>query len=470
VVRRLPRPANPLRSLRELQAELPRLVLVLAAGNLVASFGFSLFFPFLTIYLVQELGASAAQAGLVIAAYSLCSIGSGIGGGWLADRIGRRPVLIGSISATALLVASMAFAGEIWQVAGIMLLLGSIDPAFPPASRAAVSDVVEEARRPRAFGVLAVANALGWIAGPVIGAGLASILGYPLLFGLSGVLVGAYSAILVLGLPETRPADDADGRVASAAAGPAGSSMRLLEGPASEASALPAAGLHGPGGQGAAGPRFPDPRAVERTRVFVTFLPLLAVIHALTFLWVTTLPIHAAGTLGLPTPTWGLLFGLNGLLIVLFQLRLAIATEHRSKPRVLAVSMALYAAGLALVTVLTPGTAALGLAVTILLVTAGEMLLLPIVPAFVAELSPRHRRGTFQGVALAAGGLGSAVGPPLAGYLLDTGATTQLWLGAAAMLGAVSLLLLLLARRTDRLAGDGNLQPGAPEVGLADSR
>ena len=185
-VRRRP---SPLASLRALLDEFPRVVLVLAAGDLVASFGFSLFFPFLTIYLVQTLGASAAQAGLVVAAYSVFSVFSGIAGGWLADRIGRRPVLIGSISCTAILVLSMALVTQVWHVALVMLLLGCIDPAFVPAARAAVADTVEEARRPRAFGLLSVANAIGWIAGPVIGAGLSSF-GYPLLFGVSGILVG----------------------------------------------------------------------------------------------------------------------------------------------------------------------------------------------------------------------------------------------------------------------------------------
>ena len=86
-------PPSPADALREFLAEFPRTVLVLASGDLIASFGFSLFFPFLTIYLVQDLGASAGQAGLVVAAYSLLSTVSGIGGGWLADRIGRRPVV-----------------------------------------------------------------------------------------------------------------------------------------------------------------------------------------------------------------------------------------------------------------------------------------------------------------------------------------------------------------------------------------
>ena len=417
------RRTSPLASLRALLDEFPRVVLVLAAGDLVASFGFSLFLPFLTIYLVQTLGASAAQAGLVVAAYSIFSVGSGIAGGWLADRIGRRPVLIGSISCTAILVLSMALATEVWHVALFMLLLGCIDPAFIPAARAAVADTVEEPRRPRAFGLLSVANAIGWIAGPVIGAGLSSF-GYPLLFGVSGVLVGCYSVIAFRWLPETRP------RAAK---------------PVPEDPVVSRV----PDPRGATGR--PDPAARLRLRVFAALLPLLAVTHGLTFLWVTTLPIYASVSLGLPTPLWGLLFGLNGLLIVLFQLRIATACERRSKPRVMAAAVSLYAVGLAPVALLSPSTAAVGLAMTIAVVTVGEMLIGPTVAAFVSDLSPVDRRGTYQGIALAAGSIGAGIGPPIAGYVLDQSHGQALWLVAAAILAVVAVGFVVLARWTNRL-------------------
>jgi MFS family permease len=83
------------------------------------------------------------------------------------------------------------------------------------------------------------------------------------------------------------------------------------------------------------------------------------------------------------------------------------------------------------------------------------MLLMPIVPAFVSDLAPANRRGAFQGVALAASGLGSGLGPPIAGFVLDAGQGAILWLGCAAVLGVVVLALLGLARQADRLAPVG---------------
>ena len=434
---RLPLPRRtrgPLAPLRDLLADFPRVVLVLAAGDLVASFGFSLFFPFLTIYLVQDMGAAASEAGLAVAAYSLFSVGSGLAGGWLADRVGRRPVLIGSVSMSAMLVASMALASEMWHVALVMVLLGCVDPAFLPAARAAVADTVEEARRPRAFALLGVVSAMGWIAGPVIGAGLSSF-GYPLLFGASGLLIGCYSLVAIRWLPETRPA------VMPEAASPA-----AADEPAGAAAVVTA----------------DDPDAPVRRLVFAAFLPLLGSTHALTFLWVTTLPIYAAGGLRLPTPAWGILFGLNGLIIVLFQLRVSTAVEGRSKPMLIAGSMLLYAAGLGLVVLLTPEIAFIGLAATITLITLGEILSTPVIPAFISDLSPIDRRGTYQGIAASAIGVGSAVGPPVAGLALDAAPGRALWLAVAALLLGLGAGYALLARYVAaHLPARGPAFPGA---------
>ena len=199
----------------------------------------------------------------------------------------------------------------------------------------------------------------------------------------------------------------------------------------------------------------PDRAAGLSRRIFLALLPLLAVAHGLTFLWVTTLPIYASVNLGLPTPLWGLLFGLNGLLIVVFQLRIAAACELRSKPRVMALAVCLYAVGLAPVAFLSPSTAVIGLAFTVSIVTVAEMLLMPVVAAFVSDLSPVARRGTYQGVALAAGSIGSGIGPPIAGYALDASHGEALWLVAAAILAVVALGFVVLATWTDRLPAAG---------------
>ena len=418
---------GPFGAFRELSREFDRAVLVLAIGDLVASFGFSLVFPFLTIYLTTVLGASATESGLVLGLYAVASIASNAAGGWLADRFGRRAVMIASITLTSVTVIAM---GQVHDLAGIALLtlmLGIVDPAFVPAARAAVADVVPESRRPRAYGLLGVAAAVGWIAGPSIGAGL-STLGYPVLFTVAGAVLLGYTAILLVGLPETRPM-----------AAPAGSPGMTVR----DVGTVPDRRLGG--------------RAARA--LFLPFLAIAVLIHGVSFQWVVTLPIHASRDLGVSTATWGLLFAFNGLLIVLFQLRVSTLTEGRAKPATMALGMAAYAlAYLVVVGAAMPGFTTVTLAGVVILATIGEMLVFPVEPAFVSDLSPFGSRGRYQGALGAAAGIGSGIGPPLGGLALDNLEGPVPWLIVAGCGAVAAMALVWLAARTRVVNGT----PGSP--------
>jgi len=417
---------GPVRTFREIRRDFDPLVLVLATGDLVASFGFALVFPFLTIYLVEKLGASATEAGLVVATYSVCSIISGVAGGWLADRVGRRPVMIVSVGLTAIVVALMGRAPDLPTITALTMVLGLVDPAFVPAARAAIADVVPVEKRARAYGLLNVAYAVGWIVGPAVGAGL-STLGYSLLFTVSGAFIGAYAIIAFFWLRETLPA------------------KRRAEGgppPTGSASETP------PTGVAAHDQTF----ARERVRAFVRFLPIAAVVHGVIFLWVTVLPIHVSRDFGVATGAWGLLFSLNGIMIAVFQLRISSAVEGRSKAGIMAAAVVVYAIGMLVVSALaTPLPVLPALAVAIVLFTIGEMLLFPTEPAFVSDLSPADRRGRYQGIFLAATGLGTALGPPIGGFVIDAAPGPPLWVLAAGVFLIAGAALAALDRRTRML-------------------
>jgi MFS family permease len=456
---------GPLGVFHELRHEYDRAVLVLAVGDLVASFGFSLVFPFLTIYLTAVVGASATEAGLVLGLYSIASMGSNAVGGWLADRFGRRVVMIGSITLTSLTIIAMGQAHDLEGLAVLTLALGVVDPAFVPAARASVADVVPEQRRQRAYGLLAVAASVGWIAGPSIGAGLAT-LGYPLLFTVAGAVLLGYTALLVVAFPETRPLTSgappsphrttapvprpSPHQTTASAAAPHDPQRAVL---------TPPEVVHGtilPGGpetldalgQPLAG-RAPVLRVPDARTLFLAFLPIAVLIHGTTFQWVVTLPIHASRDLGVSTATWGLLFAFNGLLIVLFQMRVSTLTERWAKPTTMALGMAAYALGyLAVVAAGLPGLTTLVLASVVILATIGEMLVFPVEPAYVSDLSPLTRRGRYQGAFGAAAGLGSGIGPPLGGLALDRLPGPLPWLLIAGTGIIASAALLWLAQKT----------------------
>jgi MFS family permease len=100
---------------RAWRTELPRVVLLLQAGNAFSWLGYGLILPFEIIYLHQFRGFSTATAGLVLGAI----LGAGtlvtLPSGALLDRFRAKPILIAANLASALGYAGLAFVNRPWQ-------------------------------------------------------------------------------------------------------------------------------------------------------------------------------------------------------------------------------------------------------------------------------------------------------------------------------------------------------------------
>src|SRR5262249_38834479 len=97
--RRLPLSARLARASRELNPQLPRTLWFYEAGVVVNAFGRGMTLPFVLIYLHNVRGLALGLAGLIAAAYAAASFAGSLAGGALADRVGARLVLIGSLAA-----------------------------------------------------------------------------------------------------------------------------------------------------------------------------------------------------------------------------------------------------------------------------------------------------------------------------------------------------------------------------------
>ena len=167
----------------------------------MAIFGFSFAFPFLSIFIAQDLhvatgrdldlwtAAAASASGLAMA------IASPIWG-VMGDRFGRKPMLIRSMVGGAITVGLMFLAQSPIQLVILRFLQGATSGTVA----AATALVAAETPRPRvgwALGVLTSAVALGGAIGPVVGGLAGSVVGLRLVFLGGGVLL-AGSLIPVL--------------------------------------------------------------------------------------------------------------------------------------------------------------------------------------------------------------------------------------------------------------------------------
>ncbi|HET9420656.1 MAG TPA: MFS transporter [Nocardioides sp.] len=389
---------------------LPGRVWIISLGILVNRVG--AFLPVFIVLYLTERGYSAGAAGLVLGVAGLGNMLGNAVGGYLTDRIGRRWTIVSSAVPTAGLTAAVPFLGPFPMIVVVVGLIGVTSQVYRPAAAAVLIDSVSTDRqRLAAFGVFRFAMNIGAALGGVIGGVLASS-SYVELFlanAIACLLFGLVMAVLLREAPQPRPDE-----------------------PDEEAPAERAAGY----------------RQALADRTLVRFLVMIVVAEFLYIQHSVGLPLHVSDV-GLSARDFGLLIGLNGLVVLVLELPITGVVSRYRLEYVLAIGNLLIGLGLALTGFMT----SMGLlAVTVLIWTLGEMMSTSVAQAYLGSLSPPHLVGRYQGLYGVAYTLGTGAGPLIGGAVYAI-APWALW----AMVAAAGLLCaqLCLPRR-DRRPGRGS--------------
>lgn len=197
-----------------------RLIAVVGVAHFASHF-FQLTLPPLFPLLRVEFGVGYAALGLVMSVfYGASAVGQSISG-FLVDRIGARPVLLGG---TAALAGGIMLAGFVASMSGLVaaaLVAGLGNSVFHPADYALFNTAIGTGRLGRAYSAHALAGALGYAAAP------ATIVALAAGFGWRGAVIGvgvtglAWLAVLAYqtrGLSALRRAEPAAQRTRDSAA------------------------------------------------------------------------------------------------------------------------------------------------------------------------------------------------------------------------------------------------------------
>jgi DHA1 family tetracycline resistance protein-like MFS transporter len=137
--------------------------------------GFGMILPLLPFY-AQELRATPFLIGVLFSSYSLAQLLFAPMLGRLSDRLGRRPVLLATVAASAGAHLLFALAGSF----PVLLLARSLSGAAAAnygIAQAYLADITPPEERSRAMGVIGAAFGLGFVIGPAAGGLLAHFLG-----------------------------------------------------------------------------------------------------------------------------------------------------------------------------------------------------------------------------------------------------------------------------------------------------
>ena len=146
----------------------PRLVLFLTV--FIHLLGFGLLLPVLPYY-AKTYGAGGLVVGLLSASFSLCQFFFAPVWGRLSDRVGRRPILLGSLVVTSLSYVVFGFAHSLWLLFASRILAG-IAGAVLPTAQTYIADTTSPEERTKGMGMIGAALGLGFTFGPAIGGAL----------------------------------------------------------------------------------------------------------------------------------------------------------------------------------------------------------------------------------------------------------------------------------------------------------
>ncbi|QLG40376.1 MULTISPECIES: MFS transporter [unclassified Paenibacillus] len=127
-----------------------------------------MYFPFITIYFSQSLGNHIA--GLLMTVPPLISIFGNILGGYLADKMGRRFVMLLGASIQAIMFVGFAVTGNDWISYISFIGIGLGGAVYGPASDAMVADLTPPQERRQVFATFITAKNIGAVLGPALGA------------------------------------------------------------------------------------------------------------------------------------------------------------------------------------------------------------------------------------------------------------------------------------------------------------
>jgi DHA1 family multidrug resistance protein-like MFS transporter len=173
----------------------------LLSGQLIMFTGISAIFPIAPLY-VQRHGGNSFDIALFIAGPLIANTIVQVPAGRLTDRLGRRPLLLGSRLAFALLSFGLfADAGPLWLLAVLRTMQGAASGAYVPALRASLVDLSGPEKRAERFAQLQACEMVGLLIGPFLG-GLIAIWRDSGVFGISGAAV-CLGLVAMRRVPET---------------------------------------------------------------------------------------------------------------------------------------------------------------------------------------------------------------------------------------------------------------------------
>jgi MFS family permease len=401
--------------LNNLASRYPQQFWLMFCGMFISTVGASMIWPFLMLYVSEKLQAPLTTVGgLVTLNAAIGVISSFFIGGPITDKVGRKGVMVFSLIANGLAYVAMSQASSLPAFAILMSVTGAVNPLYRVGGDAMMADLVPPEKRPDAYALLRLSNNVGVAIGPAVGGVLATA-SYSIAFYCAAAGMITYGLLLALFARETLPAEAAHAR----------------------ADAF--------GGYG----------KVVRDRRFMPFVGAMTLTQMCAALMWILMAVYAKKNYQVPENLYGLIPTTNALMVVLFQVAITQITKRHPPLKALTAGAVFYAVGV--------GSVALargfwGFWMSMVIMTVGELILMPTSSTYAASLAPADMRGRYMSIYGLSWSAASGIAPVMGGFMSDTLGPVTTWYGGF-VAGALSTAWFAALHRRPRSGGDFQQEP-----------
>jgi len=354
-------------------------------------------------------------AGIILGLFSIFGLIGSMVGGALTDKFGRRRLILFGLVFSALSTLSLGLVDTLAALYPLSIFVGLLSHLAMPAHQAMIADLLPEEKRSEGFGILRVVANMSWLIGPTIGGFVASR-SFFLLFVTDAIISCCVAVLFYLYMPETKSAPkarEARENILSTFAG----YFRVL-----------------------------------RDGAFMAFI-LAAILMGMVYLQMyNSLSVYLRDNHGINPQGYGFLMSSSAITVILFQFWVSSVIKKRPPFLMLAFGTLFYVLGFSMFGLVSAYWLFI---LAVVIITIGEMLIMPTSQTLTANFAPEEMRGRYMAVYGLVWMIPSAIGPGLAGVILDNYNPNLLWYlgGGLCAVSAFSYFVLhLWLGRQERFA------------------
>jgi MFS family permease len=388
--------------IRDTIAEYPSQFWLMGVGLFISSAGSSMIWPFLMIYVSEKLLMSLSTVSTLITINAVMGLFASFIAGSVSDKLGRKLVMIISLALNGLGYLFMGQATTYLGFAILMVLMGASNPLYQVGSDAMLADMIVPEKRTNAFAIIRMINNAGVAVGPALG-GFVAARSYSYAFLGAAIGMITYSLLLIFRARETLH------RAYDSRREPQAENLGGYD-------------------------------RVFRDRPYVIFALLVGMgLVAPSMMW-NLFSVYTKLNFGLPENLYGWLPTTNALMCVFVQFPVTQVTRRFRPLPVIGVGMFIYAIGV--------GSAAImnnfwGFWASMVVMTFGELTVIPTVSKYIADLAPADMRGRYMSFYWFAWGIARGAAPLIGGFLNDNINPRSIWIGGL-VIGLTSAIGLLI--------------------------